>query len=107
MSSVIVEWQQYFRYCCFPFAPVFLEVSNDGGTTWTTFEAKGNFIESANTLSANPLNTSVIFHVQLLDKPMFKFALLTSKRQKQETVTHITSGASMMFLSMRIQFLAT
>lgn len=59
MSSVIVEWQQYFRYCCFPFAPVFLEVSNDGGTTWTTFEAKGNFIESANTLSANPLNTSV------------------------------------------------
>lgn len=59
MASVVVEWQQYFRYCCFPFPPVFLEVSNDGGTSWTTFPAQGNFIPAANSLSANPAVTAV------------------------------------------------
>ena len=58
-ASVIVSWEQYFRYCCYPFAPVFLEVSNDGGNNWTTFDGHGSFIESANTASANPLTTSV------------------------------------------------
>jgi hypothetical protein len=58
-ASVIVTWEQYFRYCCYPFAPVFLEVSNDGGNNWTTFDGHGSFIESANTASANPLTTSV------------------------------------------------
>jgi hypothetical protein len=59
LSSVIVEWEQYFRYCCFSFSPVFLEVSNDGGANWITFPANGTFITSANTASANPLPTSV------------------------------------------------
>lgn len=59
LNSVIVEYQQYFRYCCFPFSPMFLEVSNDGGDSWVTFPAHGSFIESANTLSANPLVTTV------------------------------------------------
>lgn len=59
LESVIVEWEQYFRYCCFPFAPVFLEVSIDGGATWVTFPAHGDFIESANVASANPLPTAV------------------------------------------------
>jgi len=58
-ASVIVTWEQYFRYCCYPYAPIFLEVSGDGGLTWTTFEGHGTFIESANTASANPLTTSV------------------------------------------------
>lgn len=59
LESVIVDWEQYFRYCCFDFAPVFLEVSNDAGATWLTFPGKGDFIESANDASANPLPTSV------------------------------------------------
>lgn len=59
MESVIVEWQHYFRYCCFPFPPLFLEVSNDGGDSWTSFPAHGNFIPAANSLSANPAITAV------------------------------------------------
>jgi hypothetical protein len=58
-TSVVVSWEQYFRYCCYPFAPIFLEVSNDGGNNWITFDGHGSFIESANTASANPLTTSV------------------------------------------------
>ena len=26
IGSVIVNWESYFRYCCYPYAPVFLEV---------------------------------------------------------------------------------
>jgi hypothetical protein len=60
-ASVIVSWESYFRYCCFPYAPVYLEVgtTNEGVTAWTTFDAHGDFIESANTISANPLPVSL------------------------------------------------
>ncbi|MFN0032431.1 MAG: T9SS type A sorting domain-containing protein [Flavobacteriales bacterium] len=59
LSSVIVDYYQYFRYCCFSASPLTLEVSVDGGTNWTVFPGHGTFIPSANTLSANPLNTTV------------------------------------------------
>jgi hypothetical protein len=59
VGSVVITWEQYFRYCCYPYAPIYLEVSNDGGATWTTFDAHGTFIESANQASANVLTTSV------------------------------------------------
>ncbi|MFN8699786.1 MAG: T9SS type A sorting domain-containing protein [Flavobacteriales bacterium] len=59
LSSVIVEYYQYFRYCCFPTSPLTLEVSTDGGTNWTVYPAQGSFFPSANTLSANPLYTKV------------------------------------------------
>jgi hypothetical protein len=59
LTSVIVEWSQYFRYCCFSASPLTVEVSTDGGTNWTVFPANGSFNPSANTLSANPLNTRV------------------------------------------------
>ena len=60
-GSVIVTWESYFRYCCFPYSPLFLEVgvTEDDVTTWTTFDAHGDFIESANEASANPLTVSV------------------------------------------------
>tara|TARA_Y100001954_G_scaffold237382_1_gene300866 strand:+ start:154 stop:5358 length:5205 start_codon:yes stop_codon:yes gene_type:complete len=58
-ESVIVNWQQYFRYCCYPYAPIFLDVSIDGGMHWERFEAHGDFIESANSASVNPMNTTV------------------------------------------------
>ncbi|MEY3849741.1 MAG: hypothetical protein RJA38_182 [Bacteroidota bacterium] len=59
MTSVIVEWSQYFRYCCFSASPLTIEVSTDGGANWTVFPANGSFTPSANSLSANPLNTRV------------------------------------------------
>ena len=61
IGSVIVNWESYFRYCCYPFAPVFLEVGYtvDGVTSWTAFDGHGGFIESANTASANPLPVGV------------------------------------------------
>jgi hypothetical protein len=58
-TSVVVSWEQYFRYCCYPYAPVFLQVSNDGGASFTTFDAHGSFIESANVASANGFVASV------------------------------------------------
>ena len=59
VGSVSIAWDQYFRYCCYPYAPIYLQVSSDGGASWTTFDAHGIFIESANTASANPLPTVV------------------------------------------------
>ena len=59
VGSVIIAWDQYFRYCCYPDAPIYLQVSSDGGASWTTFDAHGTFIESANSASVNPLPTSV------------------------------------------------
>ena len=61
VGSVLVEWESYFRYCCYPWAPLYLEVGvTDGGsTTWTTFDAHGDFIESANTASDNPESVQV------------------------------------------------
>jgi len=58
-GSVILSWDQYFRYCCYPYAPIYVDVTNDGGTTWTTFDGHGAFTEAANTASANPLPTSL------------------------------------------------
>lgn len=59
LTSVIVEWSQYFRYCCFSASPLTLEVSTDGGNNWTVFPAQGSFVPSANSLSSNPLTTKV------------------------------------------------
>jgi hypothetical protein len=59
LSSVIVDYYHYFRYCCFSASPLTIEVSIDGGTTWVSFPAHGSFIPSANTLSANALHTAV------------------------------------------------
>jgi len=59
LETVLIEWEQYFRYCCYPTAPITLEVTNDGGDTWTSFAAHGDFFESANEASANPQVTSL------------------------------------------------
>jgi hypothetical protein len=59
LESVVISWDQYLRYCCYPFLPVFIEVSTDGWETFTAFEAGGSFIPSANSASANPLVTSL------------------------------------------------
>ena len=60
-SSMVVEWVSYFRYCCFQYAPLFLDVgvTEDGQTIWTEFDGHGDFIESGNTASANPYPVEV------------------------------------------------
>lgn len=59
LGSVILEFQQTFRYCCFPTSPLTVEVSNDEGETWMVFEGHGSFIQAANEASANPLTTQL------------------------------------------------
>lgn len=59
MATVLIEWEQYFRYCCYPGAPISLEVTADGGVNWVSFDAHGTFFESANEASPNPLVTSL------------------------------------------------
>ncbi|NNC84011.1 MAG: T9SS type A sorting domain-containing protein [Flavobacteriales bacterium] len=59
-NTVLVEFEQTFRYCCFSPSPLTLGVSIDGGTTWTEFAAQGEeFIESANEWSG-PVTTTLI-----------------------------------------------
>jgi hypothetical protein len=59
LSSVIVNYNQYFIYCCFSASPLTLEVSTDNGATWVAFAGHGDFAPAANSLSANPLPTGV------------------------------------------------
>ncbi|MEZ4800965.1 MAG: hypothetical protein R2809_14565, partial [Flavobacteriales bacterium] len=59
LENVKVEFNQYFRYCCSQLSPLTVEVSIDGGTTWTSFNATGILNTSANQLSANPLLTTI------------------------------------------------
>ena len=84
-ASVIVSWESYFRYCCYPYAPVYLEVgtTEDGVTSWTTFDAHGSFIESANTASANPLPVSL--DVSCVAANMDSVNLRFAYRQAPET----------------------
>lgn len=55
LGSVIIEWQQVFRYCCFAASPLTVEVTNDGGANWVVFDGHGSFIPAFNTISENPL----------------------------------------------------
>lgn len=59
LGSVILEYQQVFRYCCFPTSPLTVEVTNDGGETWVVFPGHGSFIQAANEISANALTTQL------------------------------------------------
>jgi hypothetical protein len=52
-SSVILQYTQRFAYCCFSFSPLTVEVSVDGGSSWTVFPGHGEFLPDANTNSGN------------------------------------------------------
>ncbi len=58
-SSVMISFQQVFRYCCFPTSPISVDVSSDNGATWTSFNAIGTAVEGANIQSADPLYTVI------------------------------------------------
>lgn len=57
VPTVNIEFQHYFRYCCTTAARFLVSVSNNGGTTWTDYDLKGNL--ATNIASANPTNTSI------------------------------------------------
>lgn len=59
MASVVISFQQTFRYCCFPTSPISVDVSTDGGTTWNTFDAIDIATEGSNIASPNPMNTTI------------------------------------------------
>ncbi|NNK80524.1 MAG: hypothetical protein HKO93_03415, partial [Flavobacteriales bacterium] len=52
-NSIILEFTQRIAYCCFSFSPITIDVSNDGGNTWVSFPAEGEFIPDANANSGN------------------------------------------------------
>lgn len=53
LNSVLVDFEIYFRYCCFSPSVIHLGVSIDGGTTWSNFPAYnyGQYIEIAKVFS--------------------------------------------------------
>ncbi len=57
--SVILEFQQYFRYCCQSSKPIFVEVTNDGGLSWYVFDGAPTVTAAANVITANPLITKI------------------------------------------------
>jgi hypothetical protein len=58
-TSVILSFEQAFRYCCADDRPIFVEVTNDGGTTWVVFDGAPGFTGGANDASANPMLTTI------------------------------------------------
>jgi len=39
LNSVLVDFEIYYRYCCYSPSPIHIGVSIDGGSTWTNFRA--------------------------------------------------------------------
>ena len=94
IGSVIVNWESYFRYCCYPFAPVFLEVGYtvDGVTSWTAFDGHGGFIESANTASANPLPVGVDVSCVAAYQDSVQTVLRTASRGSRQRLQPLLLG---------------
>lgn len=53
LGSVILEFQQTFRYCCADTDPLVVEVSNDGGNNWIVYDATPDWTGGANALSSD------------------------------------------------------
>ena len=68
--SVILEFQQTFRYCCADETPFIVEVSNDGGTTWITYDAAPGFTGGANDAAPNPFVTAVDISAAAAGQPL-------------------------------------
>lgn len=62
LNSVLVDYQIYYRYCCYSPSPIKIGVSVDGGDNWTNFNAYGysQFIEIAKNFSGTlPVTTDI------------------------------------------------
>ncbi len=58
-ASAVLQFQQFFNYCCYDFTPLFIGVSNDGGDTWVDIEATPGYTGGANNFSDNPVITNI------------------------------------------------
>ena len=58
-GSTILQFQQFFNYCCYDFTPLFVGVSNDGGSTWVDLEATPGYTDGANNFSDNPMLSNI------------------------------------------------
>lgn len=58
-NSCIIQYQQFFNYCCYNFSPLFIGVSNDGGDTWVDLDAIPGFTLGANNFSENPMLSNI------------------------------------------------
>jgi hypothetical protein len=58
-GSTILQFQQFFNYCCYDFTPLYVGVSNDGGSTWIDLSATPGYNGGANNFSANPMLTNI------------------------------------------------
>ena len=94
LESVVISWDQYLRYCCYPYLPIYVEVSSDGGASWTSFEAGGTFIPSANSASANPLVTGLDISCAAAGEAAVDIRLLTVRTPSWAMATATTTGAS-------------
>ncbi|MFT6726729.1 MAG: hypothetical protein ACJAV7_001179 [Flavobacteriales bacterium] len=60
LETVLVDYSQYFRFCCeSPTVPMALEVTVNGGDEWLSFPSHGDAILSVNSISDNPVTTTV------------------------------------------------
>ena len=67
-------------------------MTEDDVTTWTTFDAHGDFIESANEASANPLTVSVDVSCVAAYKEAVQLGSPTVRHLKQARDTHYYWG---------------
>ena len=58
-TSAVLQFQQFFNYCCYDFSPLFIGVSNDGGDTWVDIDATPGYTGGSNNFSDNPLLTNI------------------------------------------------
>lgn len=58
-SSAILQFQQFFNYCCYDFSPLYIGVSSDSGATWIDLNAIPGYTDGANTFSNNPMLSNI------------------------------------------------
>jgi hypothetical protein len=58
-QSTILQYQQFFNYCCYNFSPLYIGISSDSGNTWVDLNAIPGYTDGANTFSTNPMVTNL------------------------------------------------
>lgn len=58
-ASTVLQFQQFFNYCCYSFSPLFIGVSTDSGATWMDLNAIPGYEDGANSFSDNPMLSTI------------------------------------------------
>ena len=95
LGSVLVDYTNYFRYCCWGATPVFISVSTDGGTNWANFKpwSYGQFIEQANNGSGTLVVTTDISSAAANQSSvLIRFAYMASETDQASGYSHYYYG---------------